>query len=327
MKLAAHAVLVAAALALALLSREASAAPEVSAATPASRQLVDGLGATVQVPARAARIVALAPELAEIAQILGVGDALVGRCDTCDRPASLATIPSVGSIIQPSLESILALRPDLVLASSQGNPLEIMGRLRELGITIFGVAPAASGLAGVAEEVRIIGAAVGRMDEAAAVATEFEARLAALRAVTATRPRTRACLLLWTDPMIAAGEGSFLADLLDAAGADNACAVSGRVGGAKMEYPRLSREDLLLARPDVLLLAIHEASAAAFVGWGSTIPAIRDGRVIALEPDDYLRPSPALAAAAEALAARLQAELARHDAPATGVTSPATSPR
>jgi iron complex transport system substrate-binding protein len=182
--------------------------------------------------------------------------------------------------------------------------------LREIGLTTFGVAPGAPGMAGVVHEIRLVGDAIGRADRALVLAKEMEARLAALRVLTSSRKRARACLLVWTDPIIAAGEGSFLDDLLDAAGADNACAIERHLSVAGAEYPRLSREDLLLARPEILLLAMHEASAAPFEGWGSSIPAVREGNVLALDPDLYLRPSPALAAAAESLAAILQARRA-----------------
>src|SRR5436190_1129867 len=165
-------------------------------APPTTRALVDGTGASVTLPAKPSRIIALAPELAELSVALGAGDALVGRCDGCDRPSSLDALPSVGPIVQPSIERILALRPDLVLASSQGNPLESLRRLRDLGVPVFGVASSAKGMAGIIEEIGTVGAAVGHQAEAEAVAAELQSRLAAVKRDAAARPRVRACLLV-----------------------------------------------------------------------------------------------------------------------------------
>lgn len=272
---------------------------------PAIRMLVDATGASVKLPDRPTRIVVLAPELAEILGLLGLDDAMVGRCDACDRPAAIAALPVVGPMISPSVERILALRPDLVLASSQGNPLDLLLRLRELGLPAFGIAPAAGGLAGVVDEVRGVAAAAGVRDRGERLVEEFEARLASVRTRVVGLPRVSVCCFAWTDPLIAAGRGSFLDDLLDVAGADNACAGADDSRVSRGEYPRVSREQLLLARPEIILLATGRDEADLFAGWGGSIPAVRDGRVVVLDADLFLRPTPRLAEAADRLVAIL----------------------
>jgi iron complex transport system substrate-binding protein len=292
--------------ALAVLVLPARAAIGQGAVPPHSaeirRALVDATGISVGLPERPTRIVVLAPELAEILGLLGAVDAMVGRCDACDRPVSILGLPVVGPMIAPSIERILALRPDLVLASSQGNPLDVLHRLRELGLPAFGIAPAARGLAGVSDEVRSVAAAAGLQSKGEEVVAEFEAGVSSVRARVAGLPRVSACCLAWTDPLIAAGTGSFLDDLLDVAGADNACAGRKDLRGSRDEYPRVSREQLLLARPGIILLATGRAEGNLFAGWGASIPAVRDGRVVVLDADLFLRPTPHLAEAASRLA-------------------------
>ena len=320
---------VAAMLAIFLISALAGpsrAGPERGASqeAPGSRTLIDATGAPVRLPEHPVRIVVLAPELAEILGLLGAGDAIVGRCDACDRPAGITGLPVVGPMISPSPERILALRPDLVLASSQGNPLDVLRRLRDLGLPAFGVAPGASGLAGVVDEVRSVAAAAGRVAEGERLVEEFEARLAAVRAQVAGLPRVSACCFVWTDPLIAAGRGSFLDDLLDVAGVDNACAGAASEDARRIsreEYPRISREQLLFARPDVILLATGRDEADLFAGWGASIPAVRNGRIVALDADLFLRPTPRLAEAAARLV-----EILAPLRPAAGPAAPRPPP-
>jgi iron complex transport system substrate-binding protein len=256
---------------------------------------LDGTGVAVAVPERAMRIVSLAPDLTQTLFALGAGDAVVGVSTACDRPAAaLEGRARVGSMVEPSLESILALEPDLVLASADGNPLATLVRLRELGVTVYGVKPAAGGLAGVLERLSAIGAASGRTSEAGELVATLESQFSAVRRAAEGREPLTCCWLVWEDPPVAAGRGTFLEGLMQLVGLENACA-RGDEG-----WPRLSREDLLVAGPQALVLASggHGDAASGLGSWASSLPAFRDDRVLTVDPDDYSRPTLELGPAA-----------------------------
>lgn len=288
---------VAPALLLALAAASCSSPQSQPEAVP-GRALRDGTSADVRVPERASRIVSLAPDLTQTLFALGAGPSVVGVSNACDRPAAvLADRPRVGSMVEPSLESILALEPDLVLASADGNPLATLMRLRELGATVYGVKPAAGGLAGVSERLAAIGAASGRVEAAETLVARLESDFERVGTEASGREPLRACWLVWEDPPIAAGEGTFIDGLMELVGLENAC-TRGDEG-----WPRLSREDLLVAAPQGLILASggHGDASAELGSWARAIPAVRDRRVLRLEPDDYSRPTAELGPAARRL--------------------------
>lgn len=262
------------------------------------RVLLDGTGAEVRVPSRAERIVSLAPDLTQTLFALGAGRSVVGVSEACDRPAgALAGLPRVGPMVQPSIESVMALRPDLVLASADGNPLETLERLRELGTTVYGVKPAAAGLEGVAERIEAVAAAAGRQPEAERALSSWRESIAAARRAAADREALSACWLVWEDPPIAAGEGTFVEALLQSAGLRNACARGDE------HWPRLSREELLVAAPQALLISsgVHGDPRESLGEWAAPLPALRDGRVLRLDGDRFLRPTLELGPAAREL--------------------------
>jgi iron complex transport system substrate-binding protein len=269
---------------------------------PGPRRVVDDLGVALHLPPLPRRIVSLSPDVTETLYALGRGEAVVGVSSACDRPEAARALPRVGSMVQPSIERIVALRPDLVIASASGNPLDTVTRLRELGVAVHGVRPRATGVRGVADAVRSIARAAGVEAEGARAASDLLERLERLRREAAGASRGRACCLVWLDPPIAAGATSFAGDILDAVGLDNACARGDE------DYPRLSAEALLLAAPDWLLVATGESgpppTPASLGSWAAGIPAFTAGRVLVLD-DRYLRPTLQLADAAEDLARRV----------------------
>ncbi len=273
------------------------APPEGRAAPDGARAIVDDTGASVLVPNRPMRVACLSPDLTEIAFAVGAGASVIAACDACDAPAEAALLPRLGPMIAPSAEALLLLEPDLILATSEGNPLAAVARLRDLGLPVVGLRGAA-GLEGVAAQIRRVGDLLGRAAEAAILADEMLARVATVREGTRGRARIRACVLVWTDPLIAAGTDTYLTELADAAGADNACA-------AAPGWPRISREAFLLAAPEVLLLATGQ-DAALLGDWAAAVPAMRrPGGTIVLPARPFLRPTAELGRAAEMLSALL----------------------
>src|SRR6266849_10803114 len=120
--------------------RAQSSAPGPDA-TPAGRDVVDESGRTVRIPQSVHRIVSLAPSLTETIYALGLQDRLVGDTDYCDFPPEARNKQKVGGSINPSLEAIAALHPDLVLVTKSLNPLDTVNSLADLGIPSYSTDP------------------------------------------------------------------------------------------------------------------------------------------------------------------------------------------
>lgn len=259
--------------------------------------------ATAQAAARpvARRVVSLNPSLTAILVDLGARDALVGVDDFSARQVpEVAALPRVGGLYDPSLEAVAALRPDLVVLVQSVEQRGFRAKLDELGVPVLVVDP--HGYDEVLETIGSLGSRVGR-SEAARQRVEVlrRARDAAEREAAAARaagrPRTRTVLVLQREPLFVAGGGSFLDDMLRAVGAENL--------GAALPglYPRASLEWLIAARPEVILDAASDAGAAqAFWSRWPSLPAVREGRVVPVDPSLVTLPGPHLDAALRALA-------------------------
>lgn len=269
-----------AALAAVLACREESARPPAPAATPR-------------------RIVALAPNLTEIVFALGAGESLVGVSDYSDYPPAARSIPRVGGL-EVSAEKVASLRPDLVLATREGNARGPVSALAAAGVRVLTL-PTGS-LDAVLESIRLCGEALGRRETAVRLADSLARRRAAVRAESAGRPRPRTILLVWPDPPQAAGGGTFLDDVLTDAGADNLLR-------ARPGWPVVSPEYLTTAPVEVLVLPASPENRPAFerslASGALSRGAPRRARVAWMDEAALTRPGPRVFDALEELAAAL----------------------
>lgn len=263
-------------------------------------------GAALPAAASPRRVVALAPSAAEIAYALGATDLVVGVSDlAADLPASAGKARLGG--FSPDLERVAALKPDLALVSRDGTDRRAAERLASLGIRV--VVTDAASLDGVFADVRRVGAALGRAKEAERLVASLSARAAAA-AARAPRPaggkRTTAIALIWPDPPVVAGRGTFVGDLFRRAGLENAAPA--KAG----DWPRVTHETLVDWDPRIVVRPETRENAAAFAAAfapGSRwllLPAVREGRVLVLPGDWLERPGPRLVDALEALVERLR---------------------
>jgi iron complex transport system substrate-binding protein len=248
------------------------------------------------------KIVTLTPSATEIVAALGAVDRLVGIDDFSSYPQEVNRLPRVGSFLQPSFERIVRLQPDLVIADDIH--ADASAALRGAGIDVL-LAPMHS-IPHLREAYRRIGARIGRAD-AARVATE--ALDAVLEAARARRRGQGLRVLIVIDHevgglggMIAAANGSWLDELVALTGAQNVLA------GAAARYPKVSPEEILRARPDVIIDVTYSADAASAPAlWRALgdVPAVANGRVHVLEDAYLMGPSPRVAEAIAALEAVL----------------------
>ncbi len=271
--------------------------------------LTDMLGRSVQVPGRALRIVSLAPSLTEIVFALGRGEWLQAVTDFCDYPSAARSKPRIGGPTTPNLERIVQLQPDVVLATTEGNPRDAVARLDQLGIPVFVVKP--DGYTGVLASLRVLSGLLQAEQAAGDLVRSLEARTAAVQQAVGGQSRPRTLFLVWSEPLIAAGPSTVVGDLLEMAGGQNI------VREGAVQYPRLSWEEVVGRKPEVIVVADHRGgdgvtreAALPSVSWTRwpSIPAVRDGHVVLLPADPLLRPGPRLAEGLEQLARAIHPE-------------------
>jgi iron complex transport system substrate-binding protein len=266
--------------------------------TGSAGEVTDMLGRRVRVPDHAARIVSLAPSITETVFDLGDGDRLVGVTDFCDYPPEATRKPRVGGISTPSFEAILALRPDLVLATSESNYSEHVERLVALGLAVYVIRPV--DFETVLESIERIGGVLGRDAAARARVASMRRDADAIARAVAGSPRPRVLYVVWPNPLIAPGRGTLINELIQRAGGESV------TGGEPLTYPRLSLETVVERRPDRIIVGRHgqETVEDLLRGWErlGSVSAVREGRVYGVDGDLVHRPGPRMVEALRALA-------------------------
>jgi iron complex transport system substrate-binding protein len=250
------------------------------------------------------RVVSLSPSTTETVAALGALRVLVGRSRYCDYPPEVLALPEVGGYVDPNLEAIVALEPQLVVGARGPGGRRIDDALRARSIDTY--FPEASSIADILAMVRGVGQRLDRTEAAEQVATRIEARLAEIAERTKTLDHPRVVLLFGVQPIVAAGPKSFGDELLSRAGAVNAVTT----GSA---YPTLDVEALAALDPDVIVdAAVGEEHGAQRItkgamGW-SRMRAVRDAHVVLVADEVVLRPGPRVAEGVATLAHALHPE-------------------
>ena len=258
----------------------------------------DQTGRRLVLPAPPARIISLVPSVTEILFTIGAQDRLVGVTDFCDYPAEARRKPSVGGMLAPSLEGMVALKPDLVVATTAGNRHETFDQLARLKIPVFVVNPIT--VADVLDLLSRLGRLTDRGDAADRAVAALRERIQAVAARVATRPRPRVLYVLWPDPLIVPARGALVSELITLAGGDSVTADGGS------GYPRYSMEAALARNPEVIILASHgsEKSPLVRAKWErfTQVPAISAGRLHTIDGNLMHRYGPRMVDGLEALA-------------------------
>ncbi len=254
------------------------------------------------------RIISVVPAVTEMIYGIGAGDLVVGVSSFDRYPAEVAEVAKVGGLVDPDVERVLSLRPDLVIVYATQQ--EFREQLDRAGIESF--AYRHGGLAAVTEMIRTVGAITGRRPGAEALASQIEQRLARVAERVRGRGRPRTLLVFDRQPstlrgIYATGGVGFLHDMLETAGGVNVFADVAR------ESVQTNTETLLTRAPDVIIelryadeLTAEEARQEE-ASWAllSTLPAVRRGRVHMLTGNAFVVPGPRIAGATERLARAL----------------------
>lgn len=250
--------------------------------------MTDAEGRKVTIPAESRRIISMAPSNTEILFALGLGDRVVGVDTYSDYPAEAAQKPRIGDLWAPNLELMVALKPDLVLAISGSE--KMWSKLAESGVPVVVVQPAT--VTETIDSIRVLGQITGATSRAAEVATALEVKVDRIRSrLTTVRKQPRVFWQIWHDPLMSAGPGSFMDDLIRIAGGANVAA------GASSPWPEVSTEAVLAANPEVIITGDPEWArrirSGELPGWDKT-DAVKNGRVVIIDPNYTSRPGPRL---------------------------------
>jgi iron complex transport system substrate-binding protein len=272
--------------------------------------LADDLGVKVELEMPPQRIVSLAPSNTELLFALGLGSRVVGVTRYCTYPEAASGIEKVADYNTISVEKVMALRPDLVVAA-RGNDKEGLMTLRRMGIQVFSLD--IQSVAQLLTAIERLGRLGGVEAQAAELKQELEGRVTKVRArvgSAATRPRVM--WGYWGEPIFTAGAQTMIDDVFTLAGGTN---VGRQAPGA---WPQVSLEVLVAWAPEVIVTTTQMGGAEEFGreienlkemdGW-KMLPAVRDGRVYAIDGDLLNRPGPRLIDALEQIAAYLHPEV------------------
>jgi iron complex transport system substrate-binding protein len=269
---------------------------------------VDGLGREITLSAPAAKVVSLSPSNTEILYAIGAGDQVVGRDELSDFPEEAKAVESVGgSMGDYSTEAIVALQPDLVLASELNTP-ELVKSIEDLGITVYSL-PNPKSFEDLYKNIETVATLTG--NDATGLVNSLKARVAAVDEKIA--PLSSRIPVFYeldgTDPLKpwTTGPGTFVDLLINRAGGYN---VGSSLQG---EWTQISSEELVKADPQIILLGdamygVTVESVAARTGWDS-ITAVKNNAIYPFNPDTATRPGPRLVDALEEMAKLLRPDL------------------
>jgi iron complex transport system substrate-binding protein len=276
----------------------------LAASSALARDVTDQTGRRVNVPDHPQRLVSLAPSITETLYALGLGDRLVGDTDYCDYPPEARAKPHVGAMLNPSLEKIVALKPDLVLGTDEANRRETADQLAHLGIPLYGVT--AHTVEETLQSLEDLGRILDWEQPTEKLVTGLRARVEAVAKRAQPPERPKVLFVVWYRPLITAGKQTFLADAIRRAGG---VSISDDLRG---EWPHMSLEEVLKRNPDVILFPRTESFAPGLnefqklPGWKG-LPAVKSDRMY-LVSETIMRPCPRLIDALEELADILHPE-------------------
>ena len=280
-----------------LLSLACRPAADRPAAAAGPLSAVDDAGRTITLAAPARRVVSLLPSFTEILFALGAGDRLVGRTAWCDYPPDALAVPSVGDGMPPNVEAVAARRPDLVLLYHSGSNVTAADQLAGLGIPA--VLLHLDRLEDLGPAARLIGRLTGREAQAESLAATMDS----LASQPTPARRGSLVFVVWDNPPIVIGRGSYLDGLAALAGARNV------FSDVAAPSAQVSLETIAARDPDWVAVLSDSAAPPAFAArreWRA-VRAVRTGRFLNLPGSLFGRPGPRSGQAVRELRARLEA--------------------
>jgi iron complex transport system substrate-binding protein len=270
-----------------------------SGVTANTREITDDLGRRVQIPARGERAVSLAPNLTETVFAVGAGNRLVGVTAYCDYPSEAQKIQKVGDTVNPNLESIVALQPQVVLVSTASQIESFTNILDQQNIAVFVTNP--QELDGVYRSISQIGEIFGEDEKAGEIIDRMKRRVADIETRTGAATDIKVFLQISKEPLFTIGKSSFMTDLIRRAGG---VSVTATVDEA---YPKFSKETALALQPEAVILSESEDNQEPNEVFANS-PAVKNRKIFRVNADLLSRPGPRLVDGLEQIARALHPE-------------------
>ena len=226
------------------------------------------------------RIIALAPHIVENLFAIGAGDNIVGTVDYADYPAEAKSIERIGGYYGISLEKVLALKPDLVIAWKSGNQSEDLAQIERLGIKVYLSNPTT--IAGVADELLTFGEFTGNIKQSQQAANAFTQKLNAIIKSQQNKKNITAFYQLWAEPMMTVGKNTWINQLIET------CHVSNVFAQSVTDYPQISIENVIVTKPQVIIIPDEKSKTPQpVVNWQKwpEVPAVKNDQFISVNAD------------------------------------------
>jgi len=269
------------------------------------RLLTDEIGRKVKIPHSAKRIISLAPSITEILFALGLNEEIAAVTDFCDYPEAALNKPKIGGFINPSIEKIVSLKPDLTIAIKDGNRWETIQRLNELGFPVYVVDP--RNFDGVMRTIRNIGEIVEKPDASVRIIRNMVTRKENILNLTQSLPKPRVFFQVGDAPIITVGRGTLANDLIRLAGGENISE------DEPVNYPLYSIETVMLKAPEVIIISSMESKRdcmSLIKKWQDwkNIPAIKRKSIYVIDSNLVDRPTPRIIEGLEAMVKMIHTE-------------------
>lgn len=226
------------------------------------------------------RIIALAPHIVENLFAIGAGDNIVGTVDYADYPSEAQSIERIGGYYGISLEKVLALKPDLVIAWKSGNQSEDLAQIERLGIKVYLSNPTT--IAGVADELLTFGEFTGNIEQSQQAANAFTQKLNAIIKSQQNKKNITAFYQLWSEPMMTVGKNTWINQLIET------CHVSNVFAQSVTDYPQISIENVIVTKPQVIIIPDEKSKTPQpVVNWQKwpEVPAVKNDQFISVNAD------------------------------------------
>ncbi len=270
------------------------------------RLLTDETGRKVKIPHFAKRIISLAPSITEILFALGLNEEIVGVTSFCDYPETASTKPRIGGFINPSIEKIVSLKPDLIIATRDGNRWETIHRLSDLGFSVYLINP--KSFYGVMKAIHHIGVVVGREEESRKIIANMILKKEEIVTHTKSFARPKVFFQIGYTPIITVGKGTLADDLIRLAGGNSISR------DESVSYPLYSVETIISKGPEIIIMSSMESKrdylnlVKKWQNWTS-IPAVKKNAIYVVDSNLVDRSTPRIVEGLEALAKMIHPEV------------------
>lgn len=265
--------------------------------------ITDSLGREIVISSEPGKIISMSPAITEILFAIGVDNKIAGVTNYCNYPSGAAKKDRIGDFLNPNIEMIVSIEPDIIFVAD-GVQEDFVKQFDKLGIIVITLD--ATTIAEVVENIKTAGLVCGAVQQAAAIAGDMTKRIDAIEAKTAGANNKPAVFFeVWDDPLMTAGPGSFIDDMINLSGGQNIAADAGK------EFAEFNREVLLTRNPDIYIINDHAHTPEEVInrpGYGG-LKAVRENHVYSIEDNLVTLPGPRLIEGLEEMARIIHPDL------------------